>query len=341
MTNSERFESLIQEYLKQDNKYELQIKHFINFLKDRLLEEKVFNLNESHIDEFFISCCVSNIGYEPSLVSHISALKSLFDFLISKDINFKELNGYISTTGFKENLCEKLEKTYSKQILSASLINSILYKADSYIEEKIATTFKNNLQKQKFFEIMIARIYIKLSLILPLKTSQMLNLKLYNIMNNEIRHIEYNGIKIKLPNDLRKQIVLTINYAQNEFVSVYSDQDPIFAFLYSSIKKKANSSVLSSSLTKTYEELNITEMLKKKRGGKKDKYIYPAESFKITAIVNMLENGTNIVYLKKLTGLDIGTLVSDYDFDKKIELNDDVSADINNGIVSTDYFTYL
>ena len=160
-------------------------------------------------------------------------------------------------------------------------------------------------------------------------------------MNNEIRHIEYNGIKIKLPNDLRKQIVLTINYAQNEFLSVYSDQDSIFTFLYSSIKKKANSSVLSSSLTKTYEELNITEMLKKKRGGKKDKYIYPAESFKITAIVNMLENGTNIVYLKKLTGLDIGTLVSDYDFDKKIELNDDISANINNGIVSTDYFTYL
>ena len=341
MKNSERFYGLVDEFLNRDDTYRLQTKHFINFLKDRMLEEKVFNLNESHIDEYFIYCCDSNIGYEPTLTSHISALKSLFDFLINNDQNFKVLNGYISTTGFKEQLSAKLEKTFSKPVLDNTLVNSILFKVDSFIEKNINNPFSREAQKRKFFEIMIVRLYVKLSLILPLKTSQMLKLKLFNIMDNDTRTIFYNGIEVKLPNSLRDEIVITIKYAAREFSHEYSEDYSIFEYLYSSISKKAEAPTINISLTKAYKELDILEMLKQKKGGKKDKYIYPAECYKITAIVNMLKNGTNIVYLKKLTGLDIGTLVSDFDFDKKIEPRDIISANINSGIIQSGYFTYL
>jgi hypothetical protein len=341
MNNSQRFNGLIDDYLKKDNKYELQINNFRQFLKDRLLEEKVFNLNETHIDDYFIYSFNTKIGAVPTLVTHISALKSLFDYLISKEIKFTELKGYISTPDFKDNLSSKLVKTFSKPILDNSLLTSTLFKIDNYINGNIYHNNFSDAKKRRFMEIMIARVYIKLSLVMPLKISKMLEVALGDICNSDSRTITYNGIIIKLPNSLRQQIVQTIEYAQDTFNLNYEIDDKLFVYLYKCTNRKADSSTISSSLTKTYSELKIREMLKQKAGGKKDKYIYPAECYKKTAILSMLQNGTNIVFLKQLTDLDIGTLVSDYDFEEKASPKDIVSIDINNGIISTDYYTYI
>ncbi|QIB69428.1 hypothetical protein Ami103574_08835 [Aminipila butyrica] len=166
---------------------------------------------------------------------------------------------------------------------------------------------------------------------------------MYNIKDGVTRNIEYNGITIKVPNSLRNEIIETIDFAEKEYSKIYSENDKLFHFLYDVVKERKNivASMVSSSFLKTYAELGINEMLKQKPGGKKDKYIYPPESYKITAILNMLNKGTNIVYLRKLTGLDLGTLVSNFDFQKKAEYEDVISLEINKGIISTDYFTYI
>lgn len=341
MKNGERFRSLVNNLLKDSPKYQNELRNFENYLKDRMLEDKVFNLNVNHIDEYFVYSYDAKIGAVPTLTTHISALKSLFNYLISNDIDFKSLYGYIDTAGFKEKLAEHLEKSFKKPVIDATLLNSTLYKIDTHVTNNIDSEFKTISAKKRFFEIMIARLYAKLSLIIPLKPNEMLDLKLCNIKDGSTRTINHNGIIIKLPNNLRNQIIETIDYAQREYNKSYSENDKIFHFLYGVLGKAASTSSVSNSFTKTYTELGICEMLKQKPGGKKDKYVYPSECYKITAILSMLSNGTNIVYLKKLTGLDMGTLVSNYDIEKEIEYVDVVSTTINNGIVNSEYYTYL
>lgn len=88
-----------------------------------------------------------------------------------------------------------------------------------------------------------------------------------------------------------------------------------------------------------YEGLGLVEMLEKVSGGKRGKYIYPAGSYKKTAIYNMLNNGANIVYLEKLTGLDTKTLLSDFVFDNLNER--DIETNINSSLLQCEYYEYL
>lgn len=55
----------------------------------------------------------------------------------------------------------------------------------------------------------------------------------------------------------------------------------------------------------------------------------------------MLNNGINIVYLKQLTGLEISTLLADYDLEMIKSDIDVKSYNINSCIVNSSYFTYL
>lgn len=341
MRNGEQFKAIVSEILKENNTYKNEIGNFMDYLKDRLLEDKVFNLNQNHIDDYFIYSYDTKIGAVQTLTTHISALKFLFDELIKRQYDFKLLYAYIDTADFKERLSENLDESFKKSILDNTLLTSTLYKMDTYVKNNIYMSFKNPTGKKKFFEIMVARIYAKLSLILPLKPNEMLELKVNNIEDEDTRIIEHNDIVIKLPNNVRNQIIETLDYAKRVFNKTYSENDKLFHFLYSVLDKEASTSLISESFIKTYTKLKITEMLKQQPVGKKLKYVYPPESYKITAILSMLNNGTNIVYLKKLTGLETDALLSNYNISRELENKIMASININNGIVNSDYYTYL
>ena len=61
-SNIEEFNLLVDEYLKQDSRYERQIRNFQSFLKEYGLEDKVFNLYEDNINEFFTYSSIYLIG---------------------------------------------------------------------------------------------------------------------------------------------------------------------------------------------------------------------------------------------------------------------------------------
>ena len=61
-SNIEEFNLLVDEYLKQDSRYERQIRNFQSFLKEYGLEDKVFNLYEDNINDFFEYAVEHNIG---------------------------------------------------------------------------------------------------------------------------------------------------------------------------------------------------------------------------------------------------------------------------------------
>lgn len=102
MTNNpiKQFDLLLSDYLSQNPRYELQLRNFRDFLALNNLEDKVFNLFSNHMDCFFDQALKKNIGSQSQVTLHITALKSLFGYLINKQYKFSELNGYISTVEF-------------------------------------------------------------------------------------------------------------------------------------------------------------------------------------------------------------------------------------------------
>lgn len=169
----------------------------------------------------------------------------------------------------------------------------------------------------------------------------MIKLKLVNIKDSNTRYIIHNGISVKINSGLRNQIIKTIKYSENTYKKYYSDDDSIFEYLYKAVNQKVSTTTIGASFTKAYEELDVKEMLKQRLVGKKYQYVYPSESYKTTAILELLNNGVNIVYLKKLTGLEIDALLSNYDFNKPVEYIDIESANINNILINTNYYSYL
>jgi len=342
MTNKERYHDLVSKLLAENKTYQNEIGLFNQFLKNRLLEERVFNLNQSNIDDYFNSSLVDKIGGETTLTTHISALKQLFSYLNSNQINsFNDLFAYISNGDFKQKLSEKLVRSSNKEIINCSLLCSTIQKIDNYIHANIDRKFRLKTEKNNFFGMMISIVFIKLNLLLPLRPTDLLNIDLGSIQLDDVRMITCNNVDLKLPNSLRKQIIQIIEYSQNEYHQTYDAKEPIFYFLFRCIGREASTPYLSKCLTRTYEILGIDELLVRKEGGQKDKFVYPAESYKNTAILNLLNAGTNIVYLAKLTGLDIGTLASYYNFEDEVEKRDVISDDINKGIALTDYYTYI
>ena len=202
-SNAIQFKSLISDYLAQNNKYELQLRHFMEFLSDKEMEDRAFNLYPKDIDEFFKESFKDKIGTEAQVNSHMSALGSLFDYLISKEYKFSELSGYIKSPEFRRKMFQQVDKTENKTILSKESLRNILVLIDNYLQDNTSN------KKQKYYEILIARIFIKLSLILPLRVSQMLNISIGDIHDNNMRYLVYNDIQIKLPNSLRLMTLRT------------------------------------------------------------------------------------------------------------------------------------
>lgn len=341
MDNYTKFKDLVDDLLDKDPTYKNEINNFLNFLNDRMLTNKVFYLSEYDIDQYFVYSFDTKIGTIPTLTTHIAALRNLFTYLIDNHYNFTALYGYINNPSFRSQLSSDLDTSYKKGIIPSTLLNTVLYRMDNFISENITKVFAKPRPKQDLVEVIIARLYAKLSLILPIKPDPMTELVLGDIQNPNIRHIVYNKIPILIPNSLRLQILESINYIQTTYGVTYTQDTKIFTFLYSALNKTPDSGTISQSFNTAYRVLQLKEMQKQRTVGKKDFYIYPAESYKDTAITNMLANGVNIVYLAELTDLDIATLYntfrnSNFDTDTLIK-----SSNLNSSLSNTQYYAYL
>lgn len=340
MKNSETLNTLIKKYLEINPQYSNEIGNFDKFLTDRELKERIFNLSEHHIDEYFIYSYKNKIGAIPTLVSHISALKSFMSFLDTENHNFKPLLGYIATPDFQNKLKSKLEKSIEKQVINFDLLRIILTKLDNHLDSNIEKSYSNTLEKNRFLEKLIARIFIKISLIIPLKPTGITQLNISNeVIEN--RSIVHNGLCIKLPSTLVRNIEQTIAFIEREYGDQYENNEMLFGRLYSCLGKVASTSTISNSLTLMYKELGLSEMLVQTMVGKKNMYNYPSESYKKTAIFEMLNNGVNIMYLKKLTGLDLNSLINDYDFSDEQKFISEESYNVNSSLINSNYYSFL
>ncbi|MDB2151177.1 hypothetical protein [Clostridium butyricum] len=342
MTNWENFCKMVDGLFKTNSAYENEIGIFKKYLQTEKLQDNVFNLNTTDIDNYF-EYCFNNakIGSGSTLTAHFSALKTLFNYLENKKMNFKTLNGYINTSGVKEKLTEQFKESLKTSIIDNKLLEKILYSFDEYIDSNITKNITGINPKKRFLNVLVGRIFIKISLIIPLKVNEVINLPLYNMKDKKNRNIKHNEIIVKLPNSVRIQIIQTINYIEKNCNIMYDNNEKLFEFLFKALDVKFDTSTISGILIKAYDELNIEEMMKRKESGVKTRSVYTSESYKTTSILNMLKNGTDILALKQLTGLDFLALIKNYDLDEKIMNEDIKSTEINNGITNTNYYVYL
>lgn len=325
-----------------EKSYENEIKIFLGYLRLKSLEDKVFKLTTTNIDDYFeFTIKEDKIGSISTSVAHINALKTLINKFDKRGYNNHTLLGYLESNEFINQIKSKLSLNSEKEIISVQLIQATIFKIDTYIKENHHKDKLTCHKKTRLLKMMISSLYIKLSLIIPIKLSEMLQLNLGDIKKSDFRKIIYNGVKIKITNSLRKQILETVEYFEKEFSQKYNQEDMIFNFLISKYSKNVTTTDISNALESCYRELNIIELLERKKVGVKYMSVFTPESYKKSAITYMLRNGVNIVYLKKLTGLDISTLIGNFNLEENIIIDDVVSVDINKALITTDYYTYL
>ncbi|EGT0692696.1 hypothetical protein LI058_05205 [Clostridium perfringens] len=341
MDTKETLYTVVDEIIKEKS-YENEINIFLNYLKLNLLEDKVFKLTTTNIDDYFeYAIRGDKIGSISTSIAHINALKTLINKLDKLGYNNHALLGYLESDEFKSQIKSKLSLNVEKEIISVPLIQSTLVKIDNYIKENYIKKNLSTNKKKNLSKIMVASLYIKLSLVIPIKVSEMLDLKIGNIRSSQFRAISYNGVIIKITNNLRKQIIKTVEYFEEEYMQKYNQDDKLFEFLISKYSKVVTTTNINNALLSTYRKLKIDELLKRKKVGVKEMSIFTPESYKKSAIYYMLRNGVNVVYLKKLTGLDISTLIGDFNLEENITIDDVISVDINKALITTDYYTYL
>ncbi|RKD31973.1 hypothetical protein [Lacrimispora algidixylanolytica] len=216
------------------------------------------------------------------------------------------------------------------------ILTDVLSKIENYLDGDLTRQ-----KDKKIYDVLIARLYIKLSLLIPLKASEIITLQIGNIKKESFREINYNNITIKIPNGVRSEIINTVNFAERHFNLKYDNSISLFEFLYKATNLRPSTTKISETLIRAYKIIGASALLETYKSGTKNISLYPPESYKKTAILEMLNRGVNIVYLRQLTGLDINSLISDYDIDSTVSDVDVKSYNINSGTINTEYYAYL
>ena len=338
MSDFDNFNLLIENALIQEETYNNQVKNFKEYLQQYNLEDKIYNLETIDIDNYFDYSIPKKIGNTSTLTSHIAALKFIFNKMIENDIqSFKKLYGHLDNELYKINLSLKVPSPSRSTVINDELLISVILK----FEEHIDIFFSNDSNKviKDMAPVLMSYLYIKISLLLPLKPHEILTKKFIGIKLNSSRIIEHNDFKINIPNNFKKDIVKIINYFEEKFNKQYDDNEPLFHFLNGS---SPDTNKLSGWLTKSYKELKLNNMLAKSSSKSiKVKNLYPPETFKTKSIITLINNGVDILYLKKLTGLDTKTLLKNKDLFDQGRLNNTPSQFINNSFVNTPFYLYL
>jgi len=337
MNTGDTFKRLVKQLIDEDPKYDNELNAFVEYLEKSNLLDKCFDLSTNDIDQYFDSLVGTRMGASSALNAHIAALSSLFQYLmVEEKYNFRELHGYINMANFRNTYLERLDIGSKKAIIPKKLLRKLLCEMDIYFSER-----DKRKSDDKYYHLMIARLYIELSLLIPLKPGALLELELGDIKSDQFREITHNTISIRLPKNVRNHILETVYFAETHYKVKYSVQDALFYFLYNAVNMRLKPSTITGELQKLYKVLDIKELMETSKSGTRKVSLYTVESYKKTAIFEMLDNGVNIIYLKELTGLDIGTLLADYDLNQIKSSVDIKSFNINSGLANADYYTYL
>ena len=96
--------------------YDTELKNFLDYLKQRNLLNKCFDLSLYDIDQFFDSLVGIKMGVSSTLNAYIAALSCLFEYLMREKYNFRDLLGYIGSAEFRKNIWINLKMGHRKKL---------------------------------------------------------------------------------------------------------------------------------------------------------------------------------------------------------------------------------
>lgn len=305
---------------KDENQYMNETNVFRKFIQENSLQNRVFKLSTDDIDNYFLYCKVNKkLNSKSTLNSHLAALKKIFDYLNKKDYDFNSQLGYISSEYFLNKIQDKINIPKSKELLSIQLLYEIMEKLDSEIGKIQA------LSEEKHVKFIVVGLYLKLNLLLPLKVSEMLDLRFSNF-NENFHFVEVNNIKIKIPKSFRQQIYSAIQLVQKKHTS----SERFFDYFSST---QLNTSLISRWFYFVLKSLRFYELISH---AKKDSF--PVERIKKSAINELINSKVSLFYLSSLTKLKIEALITNY----KIILDPEhASYELNTALFHTNYYEKL
>ena len=330
MTIMERFR---QDYFKDFGRtYENHVNKFIEYIREvgKLDTPARINLND-------VKEC---IGYyvekgdtkaQGSMKSHLESVKSFYRYLMDNgkaddifvQMNYEELKNELIE---KYNLVEKQER----EIFPMDIIKEILTQLDDILDVDYEKIGGIN-EPKRYSKYMILRVFIKIILIAPAKRQTIFDITSKNF-DDDYRTVKINGIYVKVPNALRRDILVAMKHKNVEINKENRDKK-FFHLLYGKDFGVGELNDWFCMFLKKTEILYLS----------KDKHSYALEVIMKTAINNMAERLANPYFISRINGTKIASIEKTYYKEKKenIEYSVSVENEINWEIAKCDYYNYI
>lgn len=292
---------------------------FLDYVKSVGKENSIMDITEEdlkHSVEYQYN--LGNIKTTTSLSNHLEVIKSFYIFLQKKRFCDNIFNTISDYPKFKQNIKE--EFNLAEKVDRLALPNDVGIQLLKYFENDIFNKDNN---------YMIIKLFVKLMLIAPAKRKILADLK-FRDFDKDFRWVIVNGVKIKINNSLRNDILKSI---EKNCKNGYTDEDIFFEALYDRVYSH---NIFNSPMYKVLRDIDYIEKSSKNP-------TYPVESIMNMALVNMIENDVNPLLIAKINGVSLGRL------EEKIKklcisgINKVITNDslINDSISSLEYYQYI
>lgn len=308
-------EHYINAFITDKNKpgFKTHCSNFLAYIDSKGKADDPKAINKDDLIDFIGSQYEKKLEFENTMTSYLESIKALYVFLNNKYSVVDIFDSSIDFKHLKREILSKysLKKPQQRGYLSSETIIDILKYFD----------LRNDVENIDF---LITKIFIKILLIVPVKRSGLLNIKRSDF-TDDFRILKVNEIDIDIPNSLRFDLITALKSRPMPL----DDRIMLFDYLVNKPFVGTNFNVL---FCKVLKEIGYLDLSDKRR-------TYSIEKIMNTTIFTLMQNGTNLLFISKISGVSLGSIK------KKIKEYDLASCydykQVNESIKNTCYYKYI
>jgi len=326
------------EYFKEKGvKYSNHVNKFIEYLIKIEKVDKPKGVTLSDVDDCIGWYAeIGKINYRSSMESHLESVKSYYDYLSETDKS-SDIFSNINYENFKEELFSKhnLNEGKPRESFPMESVLEIL----TCLDDDLKMFYDGNPTdiKRKNLIRAILRIYIKITLIAPAKKNVICNIKFKDFNDfmslDAFRWIIINGVKINIPNGLKRDIEQVVLFAtQNQGNEPQGDMR-LFDYIYGKKFSKGYINEWFYTFVKAHDIFDLQDAVN----------TYPIEPIMITAIQAMVNRMANPALIARICGVKIASIENKYYANREyvIKYEETLDQAINWEIAKNEYYTYI
>lgn len=319
------------EYLKVDETYRNHVTKFVAYITSIGKGNHPIGISKEDV----IECVgyynkIGKINTVKTMESHLESIKAFYKYIVGRQYSDDIFNNIASFQEFKEKIVIKynLSSPKNRTYWDESELIDILEMLDGYFD-RINLKNMNGLNERKnYFKFLVLRLFIKLTLVAPAKKNVICSITKKNF-DPDFRTLEINGVKVRIPNGLARDIKFSINIGEQNRNVIISEDDNIFEFVYNDNFRTAGLNEFFCTFLKTFRIIDISNNVSS----------YPIEIIMDTALYEMVKNGANPALIAKINGTKLSALEKKfYSNNIAIYNADDL---INQEIAKNKYYNYI